>query len=322
MTNAPDYSGIAILIARVGANAGSKYLVDGNYSVTDNTLILRLKSGNDYDFFSNLLEYKKLNKLTFGSGQPLVTGGLLKQIEIKSPDPVEQTKIANFLTAVDDKISQLTKKHELLTLYKKGVMQKIFSQELRFKDDEGREFPEWEEKKLGEISTFFSGGTPLTTNRKFYQGNIPFIKSGEINSLHTDQFITEEALEKSSAKLVKPGDILYALYGATSGEVAIGKIGGAINQAVLCIRSELDHYFLYSYLFFRKESILKKYIQGGQGNLSADIIKSLDIFFPSIKEQTKIANFLAAIDDKITNVKSQLEVAKDYKQGLLQQMFI
>ena len=154
-------------------------------------------------------------------------------------------------------------------------------------------------KKLGEISTFYSGGTPLTSKREYFDGDIPFIRSGEINSDKTEQFISELGLKNSSAKLVEVGDILYALYGATSGEVGICKLNGAINQAVLCIKSNENHYFLFSYLRDKKESITNTFLQGGQGNLSADIVKKIELYIPSIKEQTKISSFLSKIDERI-----------------------
>ena len=242
--------------------------------------------------------------------------------QLDIPSKKEQTKIASFLSAVDDKISQLTQKHELLSQYKQGMMQKLFSQQIRFKADDGSEFGEWEEKKLGEISTTFSGGTPKSTNKKFYQGTIPFIKSGEISQKHTEQFINELALKESSAKLVKKGDLLYALYGATSGQVAISQIDGAINQAVLCIRSNLNTIYLLNFFLWKKDSILSTYLQGGQGNLSAAILKEIFVPVPCLEEQTKIANFLSAIDQKIEVVAQQIEQAKQWKKGLLQQMFI
>ena len=166
---------------------------------------------------------------------------------------------------------------------------------MRFPSFEG----EWEVKKLGEISTFYSGGTPLTSKREYFDGDIPFIRSGEINSDKTEQFISELGLKNSSAKLVEVGDILYALYGATSGEVGICKLNGAINQAVLCIKSNENHYFLFSYLRDKKESITNTFLQGGQGNLSADIVKKIELYIPSIKEQTKISSFLSKIDERI-----------------------
>src|SRR5690606_28077133 len=181
---------------------------------------------------------------------------------------------------------------------------------------------EWETKKLGEIATFYSGGTPLTSKREYFNGNIPFIRSGEINSQQTEQFISELGLKNSSAKMVEIGDILYALYGATSGEVGISKIKGAINQAVLCIKSTENHYFLYSYLVYKKESIIKTFLQGGQGNLSADIVKQLKINLPSLEEQRRIASFLSKIHQKIQTEEAILEQLNNQKQYLLKQLFV
>ncbi|MBT8589626.1 hypothetical protein G6692_03645 [Polynucleobacter paneuropaeus] len=332
MTNATEYSGIAILIARVGANAGSKYLVDGNYSVTDNTLILRLKSSNDYDFFSNLLEYKKLNKLTFGSGQPLVTGGLLKQLEIKSPDLIEQTKIAKFLTAVDTKISQLTKKHELLSSYKKGVMQKIFNQELHFKDDDRREFPEWELTTIGEISSkITAGGTPSTLKKEYWGGSIRWMNSGELNLkvvFEVENRITQAGLENSSTKLIPKNCVLIGLagQGKTRGTVAMNLVELCTNQSIAAILPNptiFNTRYLYQNLEARYDELRSLSAgDGGRGGLNLQIIKSMEISLPCLEEQAKIASFLTAIDDKITNVKTQLEATKQYKQGLLQQMFV
>lgn len=188
---------------------------------------------------------------------------------------------------------------------------------LRFKEFSD----EWEEKKLGKIGKFFSGGTPLTSKKEYYDGNIPFIKSGEISEENTEQTISEEGLKNSSAKLVKKGELLLALYGATSGEVAISKIDGAINQAVLNIKTSENNLFLYNYFKLKKESILTKYLQGGQGNLSAEIIKNLFIFFPSLQEQQKIANFLSSIDKKISLTEEKLELFREYKKGVMQKIF-
>ena len=180
---------------------------------------------------------------------------------------------------------------------------------------------EWENKKLGEVSITFSGGTPLTSNKDYYNGVIPFIRSGEVSSENTELSISLDALKNSSAKLVKKGDLLYALYGATSGEVAISKINGAINQAVLCIRTELDNYFTYNFLLKNKNNIIKTYLQGGQGNLSADIVKSLLISYPTLPEQQKIASFFTAIDSKISLLKKKKELLEQYKKGVMQKIF-
>jgi type I restriction enzyme, S subunit len=125
-TDNPEYEGKAILIARVGANAGYIYEVNGEYCVSDNTLILILKKSNNYSFFFNLLTQANLNKLVFGSGQPLITGGQLKQLSVTVPSFDEQTKIANFLTAIDDKINNAQAQLAAVKQYKQGLLQQMF----------------------------------------------------------------------------------------------------------------------------------------------------------------------------------------------------
>ncbi|WP_347460826.1 restriction endonuclease subunit S [Acinetobacter sp. ANC 7454] len=298
--------------------------LDGDYVASTGYAQIRTKLNSKYIYY--VLHSKKfldevINRCT-GTSYPAINSSELSSIEVAFPSIREQTKIASFLSNVDEKINQLTQKHELLSQYKQGMMQKLFSQQIRFKADDGSEFGEWEDKKLGEISKTFSGGTPQSSNKSFYEGTIPFIKSGEISKNTTEQCINDLALEKSSAKLVKKGDLLYALYGATSGQVAISQIDGAINQAVLCIRSELNTKYLLNFLLLKKEEILTTYLQGGQGNLSASILKEIYIPTPCLEEQTKIANFLSAIDQKIEVVAQQIEQAKQWKKGLLQQMFV
>jgi type I restriction enzyme S subunit len=265
--------------------------------------------------------------------RPLVKKGAKNDMKINNayvlhdrifaPTIPEQKRIASFFTVLDKKIAELKQKKNLLEQYKKGVMQKLFSQKLRFKDENGKEFSKWEKLRLGNEATFFSGGTPLTTKKIFYDGEIPFIKSGEINDDKTEQFISQEGLKNSSAKMVEVGDLLYALYGATSGEAGISKINGAINQAVLCIRSKrFNIIYLLNFLQLTKPSIVGTYLQGGQGNLSADIIKNLIIPTPNENEQNKIADFLKAIDSKIISATTQIQQTQQYKKGLLQNMFI
>lgn len=181
---------------------------------------------------------------------------------------------------------------------------------------------EWEEKTLGEVFKTYSGGTPDTTKKKaYYGGTIPFIRSAEINKEETELFLTQEGLEKSSAKLVNKGDLLVALYGANSGDSAIAKINGAINQAVLCLQSENSNVFVQNFLQHNRELIIQKYLQGGQGNLSGEIIKSIRVPFPSSKEQQKIAACLVSLDALITEAVKRLEWLQQHKKGLLQRLF-
>ncbi|WP_247917757.1 restriction endonuclease subunit S [Streptococcus oralis] len=190
---------------------------------------------------------------------------------------------------------------------------------IRFKEFSDQNAEAWEQRKLGDISTSFSGGTPAVGNKRYYGGEIPFIRSAEIKSDSTELFLTNEGLENSSAKLVKKGDILYALYGATSGEVDISKINGAINQAILCIVPKINYNsgFIMQWLKYQKKNITDKYLQGGQGNLSGTLVKELDISLPTPPEQRAVGNFFQDLDKLITLQQRKLEILKEQKKTYL-----
>jgi len=192
---------------------------------------------------------------------------------------------------------------------------------LRFPEfkDEG----EWQVMRLGDVVRCFSGGTPSATNKDYYGGDIPFIRSGELHSSKTELYLTRAGLENSSAKMVQKGTILYALYGATSGDVGIARVSGAINQAILAIIPNviIDKMYLYQYLSYSKDFIINRFLQGGQGNLSASIITSLSIPLPTIQEQKKIASCLSSLDECIASSKTKLEQLQAHKKGLMQKLF-
>jgi type I restriction enzyme S subunit len=188
---------------------------------------------------------------------------------------------------------------------------------LRFPEFDG----EWKKEHLKDKCSFFSGGTPSSTNKTYYDGDIPFIRSGEIASDSTELFLSESGLNNSSAKIVEKGDLLLALYGATSGQIAISQIKGAINQAILCIRSPYDKVFLKSAWEKRVEKILQAYLQGGQGNLSAEIVKNLSFHFPSLQEQIKIGQLISLIDKRIETQNRIIEDLKSERKFLLEQLF-
>ncbi len=299
--------------------------ITGKSWVNNHAHVLRAKD-NAYFLFASL-EHKDIRRWTQLAGasrKKLLKESMLK-ITIMIPSFPEQQKIADFLSTIDTIIEKQRATVSAWEERKKGVMQKLFSQEVRFKADDGSDFPDWEEKRLGDICKTFSGGTPKSGEVRYYEnGTISFIRSGEIHDEKTELFITEEGLNESSARMVYIGDILYALYGATSGEVDISKINGAINQAILCIRpvNNYEKKFLVEILRYKKEYILRTYLQGGQGNLSAKIIQNLHFDFPCADEQQKIADCLSALDAVIEKQKETLEKWQELKKGLLQQMFV
>ena len=257
-----------------------------------------------------------------GTSFPAISTNDLLEISLHIPSLAEQQKIADFLSNVDSIITAETKILNTLQKKKKALMQKLFTRQLRFKSADGTDFPAWEEKKLGDVCETYSGGTPKSGTAEYYGGEIPFIRSGEISSNKTELFLTEKGMENSSAKMVSKGDILYALYGANSGLCSISKIDGAINQAILCIKTNENKRFLCNYLQYQREYFYSTYLQGGQGNLSGKLVESFIIPLPCIVEQQKIADCLSSMDSLIQTQQKVVTTWQQRKKALLQQMFI
>lgn len=326
-SNKSDYLGKKILIARVGANAGSIYIVEGNYCVTDNTLILDLERNAEVDFIFNYLISKNLNKLVFGSGQPLITAGHLKLLEIQLPSFDEQTKIASFLTAVDDKLQTLKKKKSFIEQYKKGVLQKIFNQDIRFKDDNGNEFPEWEKKRLDYVITRFI--VPMRDKPKELIGEIPWCRIEDFDGKYlltskSNQGVTSKTVKEMNLKIY-PINTLLVSCSANLGFCAIVKKELITNQTFIGLVPDLlkiNVEFLY---YLMKLSAHKLNILSSGTTisyLSREQFEKFIVNTPNIIEQTKIANFLSSIDDKIISVDSQIKKTELFKKGLLQRMFV
>lgn len=182
---------------------------------------------------------------------------------------------------------------------------------------------EWNIDKIGELSNLFSGGTPSVAISEYYGGTIPFIRSGEIHNNYTELFLTEKGLSSSSAKKVEIGTILYALYGATSGEVEVSKINGAINQAILAIipKDPIDKYFLTFLLQNKKKKIVSSLLQGGQGNLSGTLLKSVDVNYPTLFEQQQIASYFKSLDRLIQATTKKIYSLKQLKSASVLSMF-
>ena len=258
------------------------------------------------DFLNKVLD------MCTGTSFPAINSNDLGTIEIKIPLKKEQEKISKLFSLLNKKIELQHRKIEVLKMYKRGLTKKLL------------DYNNYKKIKLKDVCTFYSGGTPDSKNKNFYTGNIPFIRSGEIHNETTELYITSEAIKNSSAKMVYKGSVLYALYGATSGDVSISKIDGAINQAILCMNgnNSINNSFLTIYLAFYRNIIINTYLQGGQGNLSADIIKNLIINLPSIEDQTKIVQYINSIDKKLYTENEKLKNINFLKKYLLQQMFI
>ena len=333
------YAGDAILVARVGANAGQVSSVSGRYGVSDNTIIIQVKNPINYFFIKYILQFRNLNTLIFGSGQPLITGTQLKNFKIAIPkSTIEQTAIATALSDTDALISSLQTLIAKKKAIKLSAMQNLLSGKIRLPEFAQRTdgspktarqtelgcVPEdWEVVELGKRFETFSGGTPSTSIKGYYGGDIKWITSSDLNKgiiYDVENTITELGFQNSSAKKVKKNTLLLALYGATAGVVGITKIDATINQAVLAIIPKRDSsLFLYYWLSFNKNKIIETYAQGGQANLSGDIVRAFNIVIPkSITEQSAIAQLLSDMDAEIEALECRLKKTQSLKQGMMQ----
>ena len=289
---------------------------------------IKLQSNYDTQFiFQNLMSrYEEIRDLSNDGGQKNLSAGIIKEIEVNYPEKREQIKIASFLSVVDEKISQLTQKHQLLREYKQGMMQKLFSQQIRFKADDGSEFGEWENTVLGDIADIVGGGTPSTNNQAYWSGDVVWLTPSEINQKfigESKRTISELGVQKSSAKKLPIGTILFTSR-ATIGEVAIAIAEVTTNQGFQSFISNEKTFneFLYYWIVNNKKSFIERASGSTFLEISKSKIQPMEISLPCLEEQTKIANFLSAIDQKIEVVAQQIEQAKQWKKGLLQNMFI
>ncbi len=236
----------------------------------------------------------------------------ISTIKISIPTPPEQTKIATFLTAVDKRINLLQKKRAELSQYKKGVMQKLFSHELRFKKDDGSDFPDWEEKKLGSVTDIIKG-KQLNKSELTEIGTYPAINGGIEPSGYTDEWNTIE------------NTITISEGGNSCGYVNYIKTkfwSGGHCYSLLNLKESIDNTFLYQSLKYYQNRIMRLRVGSGLPNIQKGDIHNFKLPFPKKEEQQKIANFLSSLDKSIEKVEKQIEASQMWKKGLLQKMFV
>ena len=226
-------------------------------------------------------------------------------------------KIEELFAVIDKNIQKLEHTQQALIQYRQSVLQKIFSLSSS-------------SAPLSSIFKTSSGGTPSRKNPQFYTGNILWVKSGELDYnliTQTEEHISQEALEKSSAKILPKGSLLLALYGATIGKMAFLGVPAATNQAVCCIfpNSEYNMMFLYYFLLHKQKYLISQGKGGAQKNISQEILKSLPIPTLSLVEQKaiveKIEKAFARADKAQASISAALEQAKQLKQSILKMAF-
>ena len=253
----------------------------------------------------------------------------LATLKINYPSKEEQTKIAEFLSTVDDKISQLSRQLELLNQYKKGVMQKIFSQEIRFKNDNGEDFGEWEEVPLNQIAS------KVTVKNRGNKVTEVLTNSATQGIIKQSDFFDREIVSESNINgyyVVEVDDFVYnprISVHAPVGPIKRNKITqGIMSPLYTVFRFKEGNLDFLSYFFGTNfwhdyvKSVANSGARHDRMNITNSDFLEMPILLPSIQEQEKIAEFLTAIDKRIEHTTAQLTHTKQWKKGLLQQMFV
>jgi type I restriction enzyme S subunit len=323
-----DYNGVGKSIEIVNLN--NEKLLAGLHTILARPAKAKVGLGFFGYYFLNEGFRTRIKKIAQGSKVLSISSKRLADIEIIIPPTLpEQKRIASFFTVVDKKIAELKQKKALLEQYKKGVMQKLFSQELRFKDDNGKEFPKWEKKKLGEIADSIMYGMNAAAIN--YDGENKYLRITDIDE-NSRTFIpnplsSPEGRIEDKFKL-KVGDIVFARTGASVGKSYLyNEKDGNLFFAGFLIKFSIKNanpyfIFLQTLLQAYKKWVVKMSMRSGQPGINAEEYKQLTILYPCIEEQNKIANFLSAIDDKINQTEYQIQQTQEWKKGLLQKMFV
>ncbi|MFN7749910.1 MAG: restriction endonuclease subunit S [Cyclobacteriaceae bacterium] len=309
----------AITVAGRGVNMGIAHARDHEFYPIVRLLVLLPKKETNILFF----EYgiNRLNLFVESTGVPQLTVPQISKYKIVFPSLPEQQKIASFLSAVDEKIQQFTRKKEWLEQYKKGVMQQLFSGKLRFKDPNGKPYPKWEEKKLGEVCEI----NPSTKEvpEAFIYIDLESVSKGQ---LVQENRITKDEAPSRAQRTLQPNDILYqTVRPYQMNNYLFDKKGDYVaSTGYAQIRTNQETRYIYQLL--HSEDFVNEVMERCTGTsfpaINSKDLGKIKVPVPHKEEQQKIARFLTALDAKIESVATQIAHTQTFKKGLLQQMFV
>lgn len=327
------------ILITIAANIGDTAILMRPMACPDSLVGARVnQTVADTYFVKSLIDLSKayLESQATQNAQKNINLQVLNSLSAYVPELVEQTKIANFLSAVDQKITILEKQQQAWEQYKQGMMQKLFSGELRFKDENGEDFPEWGCHSLGDLGYTYNGltgknsddfgyGKPFVTYKQVF--NRPVI------NLDDCSFVNITLNDKQNS--VKQGDVIFTMSSETANEIAISSVllenpqeKIYLNSFCFGFRFTNNSYMWpqFTVYLFRGHDFRKDVSILAQGTTRYNISKigmlKLTINLPCLEEQKKIASYLVLVDKKIDNISQQLVQMKTWKQGLLQQMFV
>lgn len=330
----PSSGETALDIASVSCVKEKDILLGGDLNV------IRLQDNQIGDFFAYYLTHfqnKNIAKLAQGNSVVHLYASHLKMLKVALPTFPEQQKIAEFLGGVDEWVENLREQKESLESYKKGMMQKIFSQEIRFRDDKGKEFPEWEEKKLGEIGNIRTSSVDKISNpneKKVRLLNyMDVYKRDHIFANDVFQEVTAKDNQILSCDL-KKGDVMFTPSSETPIDIGHSAVvmedlpNTVFSYHIIRLRPlknilvpKFSAYTFKSFFFYKK---LWRRAQGAtRFTISLEAFNEVSVFIPqSMTEQQKIADFLGSIDKVLESKQQQITQAEQWKKGLMQGLFV
>jgi type I restriction enzyme S subunit len=280
---------------------------------------------NEFKKFCFSAPYIRKQVISFGKGaiRSNIGQGELENVLIAVPNEKEQKLISKMLTSWDDAITYTKALIETKEHRKRAIMKSLLSGKIRFKQFKNRKHITI---KLGQVCRIKSGGTPLTSVKEYYNGNIPWVVIADITKCEkylskTEKSISKKGLENSSAKLFPKGTILFAMY-ASIGKCAIAGVDLTTNQAILGIEpnSQLYNEFLYYCLLNNEGKYERMGQHGAQKNLNAEMVKNFSLLLPAKEEQKKIVDILSSCDIEIFKLKQALDSLKQQKKGMLENL--
>ena len=323
-----------LLCSRNGSKAliGKSALIDSDINATFGAFmtVIRANNGKFINQLINTREFFRQINMNLGATINQITSSNLNNFKFKVPSHQEQERIANFLTKVDKIIEKQEEKVKNLEKYKKGMMQKIFSQEIRFKDENGNEYPEWEEKKLKDVVSGFEYG--MNSSAIEFDGINKYIRITDIdessNKYRNENIVSPDGILEDKY-LVKENDILFARTGASVGKTYLyDKNDGKVYFAGFLIRANVNRNNNSKFIFMQTQTDeYKRWVKimsmrSGQPGINSQEYATYNINIPCIEEQNRIAKFLTNIDDIIEKENKKLIQMRYLKKGLLQQMFV
>jgi type I restriction enzyme, S subunit len=316
------HDGFYFLIGRQGALCGNINRINGKAYISEHAIACRANDTSDTEWLAHRLDYYNLNRLSESSAQPGLSVNKLLRFKLFVPSQKEQEKIASFLGAVDTRLNQLRRKRELLQTYKRGVMQKLFSQEVRFKNAIGSEFPDWENKQLNSIAI-------VNPSSQDFPDQFLYIDLERVNNgvLSEPELIDKENAPSRAQRVLKKGDILYQTVRPYQRNNLFFSLEGnyVASTGYAQLRARESPEFLYQLI--HSDNFVDKVIARCTGTsypaINSSDLANISILLPiSIEEQEKIAHFLTAIDRKIEAISRQIDGWDQFKQGLLQKLFV